>query len=495
VLHLVSSGGVPESAQQTLFMPLLMRLPKNRVKSQVVSLAPNFAPAPVLRQTGIPVHDIAFSTKRFSFGAPGELLDTVKVWRPEVLQAWGHTAQLLALALRARCDWKPKVVWSMVETVPLPQNAGLWDKQKLKLTAKLAGRVDRIVYTSEAAASLHHREGYPDNTPLVVPPGVDPLRFKPDYAARRKVREQLGLPANAFVIGMMAPFQPESDHATFLQGVGELIKTNPNMYVLLAGHGVQRGNGPLMALVGGGTLGSRTHLLGDWSDVASFYNACDVACSSARFDTGRMSLVMAMLCGVPCVATGMGAQGEVLGQFGIAIKPGSPTAVVRGIERVLEMPAQRRAFMVLGARKHALSRFIVPRSAQQYLQLYYELLGIQGDAAQAVPLPQIDPTIPEPPVEVAPDPVKVGAEKISEETLEWQDPDTLEAKPIIKAIPTAPAWQEDDVLQMFESSLASDSSMSRDDERARGVAEELEELLSPEALQVAEEALPKKATG
>ena len=114
-----------------------------------------------------------------------------------------------------------------------------------------------------------------------------------------------------------------------------------------------------MALVGGGTLGTRTHLLGEWSDVASLFNACDLVCSSALNDSSRMTLVMAMLCGVPCVATGMGAQGEVIGQFGVAIEPGSPAAFVKGITRVMQLTPEKRAHMAQGARKHALEELRV----------------------------------------------------------------------------------------------------------------------------------------
>ena len=149
-----------------------------------------------------------------------------------------------------------------------------------------------------------------------------------------------------------------------------MIKTQPELAVVLAGHGVQKGNAPLMALVGGGTLGTRVHLLGEWSDVASLFNACDVVCLSATTDKARMSLVMAMLCGVPCVATGMGAQGEVLGQFGVAIEPGSPAAFIKGITRVMQLAPEKRAFMVQSARKHALNNFVYVRSLQKYLQLY-----------------------------------------------------------------------------------------------------------------------------
>lgn len=505
VLHLVSSGGVAGSLQQSLFMPLLTRMPKQRVKAQVVSLAPGFAPGAVLRQNGVPVHDVALSRRRFSWGAFRELLDVTRQFRPDVIQAWGLTARIAALLVRARCDWQPKLVWSVADTAPLPKDAGWIDRQKLKLTGKYSSKADRIVYTSEAAASLHRRAGYPEGGHAVVPPGVDPVRFKPDFAARRKVRDQLGLGPEAFVIGMAAPFQAEHDHATLIKGVGELIKTNPNIYVLLAGHGVQKGNGPLMALVGGGTLGTRTQLLGDWSDVASFFNACDIACSSSLTDSARMTLVMAMLCGVPCVATGMGAQGEVIGQFGVAIEPGSPTAFVRGITRVMQMPQDRRAFMAQGARKHALTNFVPVRSLQKYLQLYFDIVGRQALAAEAVPTQEIDAAIPEMPAEMrtakAPKPA-ADAAAIND----LSDPDSLEARvpvatfeykrkpeppppPVVEPKPSS----EGDVLQIFESGLSQSapSQGSVMTERARGVAEEMDDLLAPEVLQAEVPAVPQ----
>lgn len=486
--------------QQSLFMPLLTRMPKQRVKAQIVSMAPGFAAGTVLRQSGIPVHDIALSRRRFAWNAGKELLDIAKAFRPDVVQAWGHTAQLAALLLRSRCGWKPKVVWSIADTAPLSKNAGLLERQKLKLTARFSAKPDRLVFTSEAAASLHRRAGYPESGHLVVPPGVDPMRFKPDLAARRKVREQLGLGSDAVIVGMIAPFQPEHDHATLIKGLGQLIKTQPQLCVLLAGHGVQKGNGPLMALVGGGALGTRTHLLGDWSDAASFFNACDIACSSSLTDNARMTLVMAMLCGVPCVATGMGAQGEVIGQFGVAVEPGSPEAFIRGITRVMQLTQERRTFMTQGARKYALTHFVQVRSLQKYLQLYSDLVGRQVPAVEEVPTPDIDIAIPASPPEqfVSKDKEKArAANAVSMHDL--SDPDSLEAQvpaatfeyqrkpepqqppPVVAASPAS----EGDVLEYFESNLArsSTSGGSPMSERARGVAEEMGDLLAPEMLQ------------
>jgi glycosyltransferase involved in cell wall biosynthesis len=486
-MHLVSSEGVTGAAQQTLFMPMMTRMPKARVKMLVISLSPNAVPGAVLRQNGVPVYDVALSKSRFSTSAFGQLIKTMHAFRPDVIQAWGHTAEIVSTWLQKRSEWEVKVVWSISGTLPLGRKPGLIDRQKLKYAAKFSKRAHGIVYTSEAAASAHRRVGFPESGHTVIPLGVDPTRFKPDFASRRKVREQLGLAHDAFVIGMMAPFQPEYDHPTLLKAVGEIIKTNPHVSVLLAGHGVQKGNAPLMALVGGGTLGTRTQLLGEWSDVSAFFNACDLACSSAMTDNARMSLVIAMLCGVPCVATGMGAQGEVIGQYGVAVEPGSPAALIRGITRVMQLTPDKRVFMAQGARKHALANFVSIRSLQKYLQLYYDLAGRKLTATTAVPMPEIDATIPTPSAEEQAA-AKAAPKPKANRTVdmyELRDPDSLESRDLpAPEERAAKQAAEGDVLNIFESTLAKQaaSSTSPMSERARGVADEHEDLLSPEII-------------
>lgn len=506
VLHIVSAGALAGSLQQSLFMPLLTRLPRPRVKSLVTCLSPGAVPSAVLRQSGVPTYDLAISRKRFSPRAFQELQQATRNFRPDVIQAWGHTAQVISAFLRKRCEWKPKLIWNVADTLPLAKDAGLIDRQKLKYAARFSGRADRIVYSSEAAASQHRRVGFPDGGHEMIPPGVDATRFKPDFAARRKLREQWNLPGEAFVVGMYAPFQAESDFSTLIKAFGELIKINPHVALVLAGHGVQKGNAPLMALVGSGALATRVHLLGEWSDISALYNACDVVCSSALNDQARMNIVMAMLCGVPCVATGMGAQGEIIGQHGVAIEPGNPSAFVKGITRVMQMTPEKRTFMAQGARKHALGNYVYVRSLQRYLQLYYDLIGRQALVTQDLPSPEIDPTLTVPPA--LPTEAEINASKRKPLTVAdfSSDPDSLESKVTEREPEELPKWRIEqeqertkreaevaaqvaatqstgDVLQVFEAqnpSLAAAATPMT--ERARGVADDVEELLSPDLL-------------
>ena len=52
VLHIVSSNGISEAMQASLFMPLATRLPKQRVKTQVITLSPGAVRSAMLRQNG-----------------------------------------------------------------------------------------------------------------------------------------------------------------------------------------------------------------------------------------------------------------------------------------------------------------------------------------------------------------------------------------------------------------------------------------------------------
>jgi hypothetical protein len=215
-----------------------------------------------------------------------------------------------------------------------------------------------------------------------------------------------------------------------------------------------------------------------------------------------MTLVAAMLCGVPCVATGMGAQGEVIGQYGVAIEPGSAPAFLKGVQRVLQQTPEKRALMAQGARKHALQNYVYVRSLQRYLQLYYDLIGRQSLVSQEMPTPEIDASVPVP--------AKVGATAQTKKPLvtmaELADPDSLEEKVSEHAAVALPKWRLEqeqqrtkreqdltqqissqqsngDVLQVFEAELAKPENHNKAfTERARGVADESEELLSMEAI-------------
>ncbi len=393
VLHLVSGQTEGNLVINTMLLPLLMKGDRRTLLHRVVHFATGHPHANVIRQSGIPVHEVTLSRRRWSALSPRELVQIVREFDPDVIHAWGLAALVSAQLLRRFAGPGTGCICSQIQTEALSPRAGALDRLKLKLALKLAPRLDQIVYPSEASRSRHRRAGFPVENSTVISPGVDAERFKPSLVARKRVREKLGLATNAFVIGMQAPYQPEFDHITFFKAAGEIIRANPHAQILLAGKGVQKGNAPLMALVGGGALATRVRLLGEWSDLPGLFSACDVVVSSALTDDMRMTLAMAMLCGIPCVATSVAAQGEVVGRFGISAEAGSETSLARGITRVMEMPAEHRVFMARNARDNAMNHFSQTRSIWRYQMVY---LGVPDEGIapvddQPAPRPQVAP--------------------------------------------------------------------------------------------------------
>jgi glycosyltransferase involved in cell wall biosynthesis len=445
VLHLV--GGDNQTAPNALLLPLLTRGDRQRIESHVVNFVRSSAQFAVVRQSGVPVHELPLSDKQFSPGSLLELKTLIQKTQPDVIHAWGSSAHVAAMMLSSGKQ-SPPVVWSIARTTPLAANAGLIDKFMFGRNKSYAPKTDRIVYASAAAAAQHRRAGLPEDIGMVISPGVDADRFRPDPAARQRVRQQLELPPDAVVVGMYAPFQPEFDHATLLKAMGELIKNNQHLYCVLAGRAIVRGNAALMAMVGGGTLGTRTRLIGEWSDLGALFNACDVVCSSAKTDVARLSLAMSMLCGVMCVATGVGAQGEVIGNFGAAVEPGSPDAIGKGIRRILEMPADRHVFMAREARKHAWQNFNIARSIDRYHEMYIELAT--GEAVKLA-ADKPDP-IPDAQIIARPTPAPVAAKPV-EEAPPAPTPLAVEA-PVAPAKPDTLAADLDALLSKQGDALA-----------------------------------------
>lgn len=371
LLHLVSA--THSSAAGTAVNPLsaqltqiLSRIGAEHFQMQVVNFAPGDKQAAVMRQLGVPVHDIELSRRRIALGAISELRRHAAKFKPDLVHAWGGTAALAARLLKGN----PPSLWTLPAR---PTGDHLLDRFKLKQLTKLAKVPQHMVYPSRAVAADYRLVGFPEGSANIISAGVDLDRFKPDAKLGQQLRAQLKLEANAFVIGMHATFAPENDFASFVRATAELIKYNPNVYVVLAGKGVQRGNSGIMALLGGGTLATRTTLLGEWSDLSALFNACDVFCSSSLGDGGAQMLAAAMLCGVPCVGTGKGLQGEVLSQHGIAVEPGSPNGLVRGITRIMELSADKRIFVAENARRHVVNNFSTQGAVQKYLGLYLQM--------------------------------------------------------------------------------------------------------------------------
>lgn len=178
------------------------------------------------------------------------------------------------------------------------------------------------------------------------------------------------------LIGTVGRIEPVKDQATLLRGFAKLVATRPHLRDTVR-----------LAIIGGGALLSELQSLAETlnlSDLTWFSGAIDNIPDVLRlFDLFVLpslnegisnTLLEAMSCGVPIVATAVGGNIELVeeGVCGRLFEPGDIASLQRILAGYLDEPELMRA-QGQTARKIALERFSLNTMVENYLAAYDRL--------------------------------------------------------------------------------------------------------------------------
>jgi len=124
-------------------------------------------------------------------------------------------------------------------------------------------------------------------------------------------------------------------------------------------------------------LGERLVLTGWRSDIEAITPWFDVAAQASKYWEGwAMSLLEAMACGKPVVATRIGGVPEVVedGVSGLLVKPGDVEALVQALLRLLRDPSLRQRMGQAG-RRRAETSFNQRQQVKQMEHIYETVLN------------------------------------------------------------------------------------------------------------------------
>ena len=370
VAHLISSlstGG----AEGALYS-LLRNLDRAAFESRVVSLTRGGALAESIRGLGVPVESLNM--------APGwpdprgllRLRRLLRVYRPAVLQTWLYHADLLGLGA-ARLAGVPAVAWNVrCSTTDARYQRGLTGLT-VRLLARLSAAPAAVVINSQAGISVHEGIGYRPRRWEMIPNGFDLDRFRPDADARASVRRELGVDADAVLVGLIARYDPLKDHATFFEAAARLAGTGSEAHFVLAGSGVDAHNPALSHLAGGAGLVGRVHLLGPRPDVPRLTAALDVATCSSKGEGFPNIVGEAMACGVPVATTYVGDVRAIVGETGMVVPPEDPAALAAAWRSLLDLTPEERRGRGARARERIAERYNLGTVTERYAALYREL--------------------------------------------------------------------------------------------------------------------------
>lgn len=310
----------------------------------------------------------------------------------KVLSTWsGWDPRIRPRLERVLRAYRPAIVHSLMFGFDYPVNvaarrAGVpvvissrrqlahWKKPRhIRLQQRANRLVDAIVANSRAVADFSIRqEGADPSLVRVVHNGVDAERFRSE-TDRESVRRRFEIPYHTKVVGMVANFGYEKDHALFVDIAADVVRRRPDVHFILVGTGPLR-DATERALSQRG-IGDQVTILRTVAELPDLYRLMSVFLLCSRSEGFPNVVLEAMAAGKPVVASAVGGIPELIddGVTGRLIRSRNPEEFAAAIDAYLENPdaaeaAGQRAASVVA------DRFSVQRMSGAYREIYAELL-------------------------------------------------------------------------------------------------------------------------
>ena len=205
----------------------------------------------------------------------------------------------------------------------------------------------------------------------VIPNGVDLNVFHP--ASQTLARSQLSIAPNAQVLLFAANGIKRNkfkDYVTIRSAL-ELLSKNTSTPILVIALG-EEGEEEVF-----GSINIRyVAPVSNRQTVSTYYQASDIYIHASHVDTFPTSILEAMACGLPVVATAVGGISEQIdhGVTGVLVPAGASVAMAQAIESLFNNP-QFRTDMGKAAAIKAQKEFSLALQTQRYLDWYQEILA------------------------------------------------------------------------------------------------------------------------
>jgi glycosyltransferase involved in cell wall biosynthesis len=297
------------------------------------------------------------------------LVAILRAEKPDIVHAHMPISGFLA-RLAARIAGVPKVAYTCHGFLFNHASSSLPRRGLSFVMEWVAARVTDVFLTVSEAEARDARRLHIAAHAEAVRNGRDPAVFRPDPAARERIRAELGVPWDRVVIIAVS-------RLVWHKGYPELaaaMRSVPGAELWVVGERLDSDRGADMAaLLRASGLGYRLRMLGYRTDIPALLAAADIFTLPSRFEGLPMSVIEAMLTGLPVVATNVRGPAEqvVDGVTGLSVPAGDAPALGSALGRLARDP-DLRAGMGQAGRQRALDCY----DEAKVLSRTLDLLGL-----------------------------------------------------------------------------------------------------------------------
>lgn len=262
--------------------------------------------------------------------------------------------------------------WRTAAKVVLTEHGRFYpDRFRIKawpLNLIMAFSSSALITISQATkAALVKYECVPPFLVKVIYNGIQPISS--DIAAAMALRDELAISKEMRVLGTIARLDPVKNQSMMLRAFANLLQYEQNIILLLVGDGPSRSE--LEQLVDQLQIRPHVRFTGFRSNVADYLAVMDIYLLSSHTEGTSMTLLEAMNLGLPCVATEVGGNPEIVaaGVTGLLSPDDDAEAFAQNIAQLLENPKLITTLGDAGKARFA-QLFSIQKMVKTYLDTY-----------------------------------------------------------------------------------------------------------------------------
>jgi len=214
--------------------------------------------------------------------------------------------------------------------------------EREKIIQKSFSRANKVITVSHFAKKKLVEIGIPKNKIVVIPNGVDPVKFNPRLDSS-SIRKKHNL-ENKKVILTVARLGEHKGHANVIRALPQVLEKAPSSIYLVVGSGEKESR--LKGLVKELGLEDRVIFTGEVKEekIPLYYMACDVFIMLSDIEGFGIVFLEANACGKPVIGSRSGGIPDAIidGETGLLIEPLNINQVAEALIRLLTNPERAR---------------------------------------------------------------------------------------------------------------------------------------------------------
>ncbi len=289
-----------------------------------------------------------------------KLASIINSQKPQKIYSWMYHANAIA-ALACLFSFKrSKLIWGVRHSLDDYNGEKNSTKIAIQLGKLLKFIPQKVVYCSKKSQTQHEKYGYNERSKSVyIPNGYS---FSPLHS--RSFNKA------SFVIGAAGRFHDAKDYLTLFLAIKQLKDKGITLELRVCGRGMSQDNNELLSLIKStGLCISDIHLLGEITNMVTFYNQIDIFVLSSKTEGFPNVLAEAAAQGCAVFSTDVGDAPFIINNDDHIVAVKDPMALAECIYCFIKKPLAAKQQAIALTSQHVRNNFCIANIAKRFSEV------------------------------------------------------------------------------------------------------------------------------